>query len=88
MQNFFEIFPKKSSRHKFNENKAQRNVSKVMKHVIFYKADFTHLLIKSRSRVWCVRKTDDVMSDDVIIDYIIIKNGEMTLLVRVSPFKG
>ena len=45
-------------------------------------------LIRPRARVWCVRKKDDVMSDDVIVDYIIAKNGEMTLLVHVSPFKG
>ena len=59
-----------------------------MKHVIFTKTDFGALFIKPRSRIWRFRITDDVMSDDVIIDYIIIKNGEMTLLVRVSPFKG
>ena len=59
-----------------------------MKHTTFYYADFENSLIRPRSHGWCVRKTDDVMSDDVIIDYIITKNGEMTLLVYVSPFKG
>ena len=59
-----------------------------MKHVIFSKTDFKVSFIKPRSRIRSVRKTDDVMSDDVIIDYIITKNGEMTLLVYVSPFKG
>ena len=59
-----------------------------MKHAIFFKADFEGSLIRPRSRVWYVRETDDVMSDDVIIDNIIRKNGEMTLLVFVSPFKG
>ena len=88
MQNFFEIFQKKSIRHKFYENRVKRIDSKVMKHVIFSKTDFKVSLIKPRSRVWCVQKTDDVMSDYVIIDYIITKNGEMTLLVYVSPFKG
>jgi len=82
------LFWKKSSRRKFNENKAQRNDSKVMIHVIFYNTDFKSSLIIPRSRVWCVRITDDVMSDDVIIDYIITKNEEMTLLVFVSPFRG
>ena len=59
-----------------------------MKHVIFSKTDFKVSFIKSRSSIRFVRKTDDVMSDDVIVDYIIRKNGEMTLLVYVSPFKG
>ena len=59
-----------------------------MNHVIFLKTDFKGLFIKSRSSIRFVRKTDDVMSDDVIVDYIITKNGEMTLLVYVSPFKG
>ena len=59
-----------------------------MKHVIFSKTDFKVSFIKPRSRIQSVRKTDDVMSDDVIIDYIITKKGEMTLLVYVSPFKG
>ena len=77
-----------SSRLKFNENKARRSDSKVMMHVIFYKTDFKSSLIRPRSRVWCVRITDDVMSDDVIIDYIITKNEEMALLDFVSPFKG
>ena len=59
-----------------------------MKHVIFSKTDFKISFIKARSSIRSVRKTDDVMSDDVIVDYIIRKNGEMTLLVYVSPFKG
>ena len=59
-----------------------------MKHVIFSKTDFKVSFIKPRSSILSVRKTDDVMSDDVIVDYIITKNGEMTLLVTVSPFKG
>ena len=59
-----------------------------MKHVIFIKTNFKGSFIKPRSRIPYVRKTDDVMSDDVTIDYIITKNGEMTLLVHVSPFKG
>ena len=59
-----------------------------MKHVILNKTDFRSSFIKPRSTIWCVRITDGVMSDDVIIDYIITKNGEMTLLVTVSPFKG
>ena len=59
-----------------------------MKHVIFTKTDFKGSFIKPRSSIRCVRKSDDVMSDDVIVDYINTKNGEMTLLVHVSPFKG
>ena len=59
-----------------------------MKHVIFTKTDCGGLFIKPRSRTWCFQMTDDVMSDDVIVDYIIAKNGEMTLLVHGSPFKG
>ena len=59
-----------------------------MKHVVFSKTDFKVSFIKPRSSIRSVRKTDDVMSDDVIVDYIITKNGEMTLLVYVSPFKG
>ena len=49
-----------------------------MKHVIFTKTDFKGSFIKPRSSIRCVRKSDDVMSDDVIVDYIIAKNGEMT----------
>ena len=59
--------------------------SKVMMHVIFYNTDFKRLLIRTITHVLCVRITDDVMSDDVIIDNIIAKNREMTLLVHVSP---
>ena len=82
------LFQKKSSRHEFYENRIKRSDSKVMNHVIFLKTDFKGSFIKPRSSIRCVQKTDDVMSDDVIVDYIITKNGEMTLLVTVSPFKG
>ena len=59
-----------------------------MQHVILIKRDLKGSFIKPRSSIRFVRKTDDVMYDDVIIDYIITKNGEMKLLVHVSPFKG
>ena len=93
MQNFFDFFfQKKHSRHKFHENWPQRSDSKVMIHNLW---NTLHYIIQTLraldqaeiSRLVCP-KTDDVMSDDVIIDYIITKNGEMTLLVYVSPFKG
>ena len=78
MQNFFKIFQEKSSRHEFYENRVKRNDSKVMNHIIFSKTDFKGLFIKPRSSIRCVRKTDDVMSDDVIVDNLTIKNGEMS----------
>jgi len=59
-----------------------------MKHVIFSKMEFKVSFIKSRSIIRWVQKADDIMSDDIIADYMIRKNEEMTILVYVSHFKG
>ena len=58
-----------------------------MKHLIFSKTDFKVSFIRPRSIIRCVRKTDDIMSDDIIVDNMIRKNGEMTILVYVSHLK-
>jgi len=61
MQNFFE------------KSLVEKNS---MKHVIFTKTDFLGSFIQPRSSIQCFRKTDDAMSYDVIIDYIIKKIGK------------
>ena len=40
------------------------------------KTDFKVSFIKPTSIIRCVRKTDDIMSDDIIVDYIIRKMGK------------
>ena len=52
-----------------------KKCSLLLKYLILFQKNFAPWYIKSRAFVQYIGITDDVMSDDVIVDYIIAKNG-------------